>query len=109
MKTISVIKNWMSLATSDEQELLAQRCGTSRGYLYQLSGGHRQASADLGAAIERETKAMAKASRGRLPIVYRTDIVSACRACEFAQKCLGERALISEFPIVEISTLELDA
>lgn len=43
---------------------------------------------------------MARASKGRLPIVYRTDIVPACRACEFAQKCLGERAVVSEFPIV---------
>jgi len=106
MKTISIIKNWMSLATSDEQQLLAERCGTSRGYLYQLSGGHRQASADLGAAIERETKVMARASKGRLPVVYRTDIVAACRACEFAQRCLGERALISEFPIVGVQNLE---
>ena len=65
MKTISVIKNWMSLATSDEQELLAHRCGTSRGYLYQLSGGHRQASADLGAAIEREQESLYRYMEGK--------------------------------------------
>lgn len=100
MKTISVVKNWMSLATVEEQQLLAERAGTSRGYLYQLSGGHRQASAELGAAIERESKVMAKASKGRLPVIYRTDIVAACRACDFAQRCLGERAVVSEFPIV---------
>jgi hypothetical protein len=100
MKTISVVKNWMSLATVEEQQLLAERAGTSRGYLYQLSGGHRQASAELGAAIERESKVMARASKGRLPVIYRTDIVAACRACDFAQRCLGERAVVSEFPIV---------
>jgi hypothetical protein len=43
---------------------------------------------------------MAKASKGRLPVIYRTDIVAACRACDFAQRCLGERAVVSEFPIV---------
>lgn len=108
MKTISIVKQWMSLATVEEQQLLAERAGTSRGYLYQLAGGHRQASAELGAAIERETKVMARASKGRLPVVYRTDIVSACRACDFAQKCLGERAVVSEFPIVSSEQMEMN-
>lgn len=107
MKTISPMKQWMAAATVDEQQLLAQRAGTSRGYLYQIAGGHRQASAELGAAIERESRAMAKASKGRLPVIYRTDIVAACRACEFAQKCLGERAVVSDFPIVDPRQLEL--
>ena len=101
MKTLHPLKVWMAAATADEQELLAQRVGTTRANLYQYAGGHRQASAERGGAIERETRAMAKASKGRLPVVVRTDIVSACRACEYAQKCLGERAVVSEFPIVE--------
>jgi DNA-binding transcriptional regulator YdaS (Cro superfamily) len=91
----------MAAATTDEQSILAERAGTSRAYMYQLAGGHRQASAELGSGIERETRVMAKASKGRLPIVYRTDIVAACRACEFAQKCLGERAVVSDFPIIQ--------
>lgn len=95
------MRAWMAAATTKEQKELAERCGTSRQYLYQLAGGFRQASAELGAAIERETKAMHLTSKGRLPIVYRTDLVPACRACEFAQRCLGERAVISEFPIVD--------
>jgi hypothetical protein len=109
MKTISIVKQWMSLATVEEQQLLAERAGTSRGYLYQLAGGHRQASAELGAAIERESKVMSKASKGRLPVIFRTDIVAACRACDFAQKCLGERAIVSDFPIVDARQLEVDA
>lgn len=101
MKTITPMRSWMAAATTKEQQELAERCGTSRQYLYQLAGGFRQASAELGAAIERETRAMHRASKGRLPIVYRTDLVPACRACEYAQRCLGERAVISEFPIVD--------
>ena len=101
MKTLHPLKVWMSAATVDEQVLLAERTGTTRPMLYQYAGGHRQASAERGGAIERETRIMAKASKGRLPIVYRTDIVPACRACEFAQRCLGERAIVSEFPIVQ--------
>ena len=102
MKTITPMRAWMAAATVDEQKALAERVGTSQGYLYQLSGGHRRASAELGAAIERETRVMHRASKGRLPVVYRTDIVAACRSCEFAQRCLGERAVVSEFPIVEM-------
>ena len=52
----------------------------------------------LGAAIERATRAMAEVNPV-LPIVYRTDMVEACRNCEYARKCLGEPAVASEFPI----------
>lgn len=105
MTSMNSLKLWMRAATPDEQELLAERAGTSRQYLYQLSGGFRVCSADLGSALERETKAMAKASKGRLPIVYRTDLVPACRACEYALKCLGPIAVASEFPIVTEAAL----
>lgn len=103
--TMNTLKLWMRAATPDEQALLAERAGTSRQYLYQLSGEFRVCSADLGSALERETKAMARASKGRLPIVYRTDLVPACRACEYAQRCLGPRAVASEFPIVTEAAL----
>ncbi len=101
------MRNWMAAATVDEQMLLAKRVGTSRGHLYQLAGGHRNASAESAQAIERETKAMARASKGRLPVVYRTDLSAACRSCDFAQRCLGERAVVSEFPIVSEHQLDL--
>lgn len=100
MTSMTTLKLWMRAATPAEQELLAERAGTSRQYLYQLSSGFRVCSADLGSSLERETKAMAKASKGRLPIVYRTDLVPACAACEYAQKCLGSIAVASQFPIV---------
>lgn len=107
MKTITPMRNWMAAATVEEQELLAHRVGTSRGMLYQLASGHRSASAERAQAIERETRRMAKASRGRLPIVYRTDLCEACRSCDFAHRCLGEKAVVSEFPIVDARQLEL--
>ena len=49
MKTITPLRAWMAAATVAEQELLAQRVGTSRAYLYQLAGGHRSASAERNA------------------------------------------------------------
>jgi DNA-binding transcriptional regulator YdaS (Cro superfamily) len=108
MKTITPMRNWMAAATVAEQELLAERVGTSRGMLYQLAGGHRNASAERAQAIERETKLMAKASKGRLPVIYRTDLCEACRSCDFAARCLGDRVVVSEFPIVDARQLELD-
>lgn len=108
MKTITPMKAWMASATVDEQEALASRVGTTRGNLYQYAGGHRRASAERAGAIERATAEMHKASKGRLPRVYRTDLVEACLQCEYAQRCLGDRAVVSEFPIVDRAQLELE-
>jgi DNA-binding transcriptional regulator YdaS (Cro superfamily) len=100
MKTISVMKAWMSAATSAEQEMLAEKVGTSRGHLYQLAGGFRQTSAEMAGRIEEATIEMHKLSKGRLPKVFRTDTCAACRQCSYAQKALGARAVTSEFPIL---------
>ena len=107
MKTISSLGAWMRAATPEEKQALAQRAGTSKAYLFHLSVGDaakykREPKAALAAAIERETKAMSKESNGRLPIVWRTDLNSACRQCDFARRCLGDAVVTAgEFPIVE--------
>ena len=103
--TITPMKAWLNAATLAERELLAKNAGTSAQYIAHLAVNDdklykREPKPTLAAAIERETKAMAKASKGRLPIVWRTDLVTACRQCEFARKCLGEAAVRSEFPVV---------
>ena len=107
---ITALKAWMAAATPAEQELLAKRLGSSRSTLYQISGAHRGVSAERAIAIERETKAMSKASKGRLPVVWRTDLSAACRGCEFARKCLGDEVVVrSEFPIVTEQDLPVDS
>jgi hypothetical protein len=103
--TITPMKTFMDAATPAEQELLAQKIGSSRGQLYQLSGGHRQCSSERAIQIELATAEMHKASKGRLPRLYRTDLSSACRGCDFARRCLGEAITVrSEFPIVTAVT-----
>lgn len=97
---LNILKVWMRAATPSEQGLLATAIGTSREYLYQMSGGFRKASPERGAAIERETAAMHATTAGRLPEIYRTDMVDACRDCEFARRCLGSRADRAEFQVV---------
>ena len=98
---LTQLKLWMRQATPEEQEILASRAGTSRGMLYQVSGGFRSFSPEKAAEIERATKVMHRASKGRLPRLYRTDLAEACAMCEYAQKCLGAAAVRADFPIVD--------
>lgn len=100
---IQALQHWMRLASADEQHALATAIGTSRGMLYHYSSGHRSPSAERGILIERETARMHRASKGRLPRLYRTDLVAACRACEYAEKCLGS-SIIAQGEFASIRT-----
>lgn len=109
VRMISQLRAWWLLATAEERQQLADEARTSLQYLYRLTTdpgkrGHRAPSAELGARIETATRTMAKASKGRLPVVWRTDTVQACRECAFAARCLGrDRAEKGHFgiPITE--------
>lgn len=101
---MNVIKQWMRLATTAEQEELAKLAGTKRPYLYHLAGEKdktygREPQPKLAIALETASAVMHKKNKA-LPLIYRTDLVSACRGCSFAQKCLGAAAVRSDFPIV---------
>jgi hypothetical protein len=97
---MTVIKKWMQAAKPEEQFDLARRAETTRSYLYHLAGNFRDASPDLAARLEHATAAMHKESGGRLPRLYRTDLNESCRKCEFAQKCLGSKAVASDFDFI---------
>lgn len=106
----TILRQWMAAAKPEEQHLLAHRAGTTRAYLYHLAAPpgtsyHREPAPELAAAIERESLEMHRASNGRLPRIYRTDLVVACARCEFAQKCLGPAAVRADFPIVRAEDL----
>lgn len=96
----------MAAATVAEQELLASQVGTTRATLYQYATGHRTASPERAGEIERVSMDMHRASKGRLPKIYRTDLAPTCLRCEYAQRCLGGRAVVSEFPIVQEEQLQ---
>jgi len=91
-KKPNAIKAWMTAATVEEQDTLAKLAGTTRAMLYQYAGGFRKTSSDKAVRLESATKQMARGSKGRLPVIYRTDLSSACSQCEFARKCLGTKA-----------------
>lgn len=114
MSKDTILRQWMAAATPEEQQLLAQRVGTKRMYLYHLAAPpdskyHREPDPKLAAAIERETALMHAASKGRLPRVYRTDLVEACAQCEFARQCLGTAAVRADFPIVREEDLVVES
>lgn len=90
-KPTSPIKQWMLAASVPEQEEMAKLAGTSRGMLYQYVS-NRNISSERAIQIETATKEMAKRTKGRLPILYRSDLSSACSACHFARKCIGMKA-----------------
>lgn len=101
---MNAIKQWMRLSTTEEQEELARLAHTSRAYLYHLSANAdrpyaREPQPKLAIALEEATTILYARTKGRLPKVYRTDLVSSCRNCAFAQRCLGPAAVRSDFPI----------
>jgi hypothetical protein len=100
----TALKLWMREATSVEQEELAKAGDTSRGQLYQVAGGFRKFRPGKAIGIEIKAAEMHKASKGRLPMVYRTDLATVCAGCAFAQKCLGPIALRAGFEVAEDDT-----
>ena len=96
--TLHPFRAWMLAAPTADQEALAAEVGTSVGNLRHYASGARRASASQAIKIER---AIARLNAGRkLPPVYRTDLADACAGCDFAQKCLGPRAVASDFEVV---------
>lgn len=103
---LTQLKLFMRVATVEEQETLARYAKTSRGMLYLVAGGHRNFSAAKAGLIEAATAVMHKASKGRLPRLYRSDLAEACAQCQYAQKCLGGLAMRAEFPIVSPNDID---
>lgn len=96
-----MLERFRDLASQSEKQAVADACDTSFAYLWwHVAKGRREPDAMLAAKIEVATKLLSKQSGGRLPIVYRTEMNSACRACAFAARCLGDKAIASEFPLV---------
>lgn len=99
---MNMMRFWMKRATEEERELLSLAVGTSRGNLDQYAGGFRQPSATRGREIEQVSHEMSEHTAGRLPKLYRTDLVEACRSCEFARVCLGKDIVDrADFPLVD--------
>lgn len=98
------LKIWMIAATQDEKHALADLAGTSLGMLNQIAGGYRTKGAatvraGLARRLEKAAAVLNKRNRS-LPTMLRTDLSPECRECEFAQRCLGDKAIMSGFDVI---------
>lgn len=66
---------FLRAANKSERSDVAVVCNGSIGYLYQLAGGHRFASAIMAVRLERATGRVAERSGGRLKAVPRRSLV----------------------------------
>lgn len=73
---IPSLRDWLARNSKEAQEAVAERAGSSRNYLFQLSGGHRKAGPEKAKAIE-------EATQGEL---QRTELCEACGRCDLALK-----------------------
>ena len=62
-------------ANKSERSDVAEVCNGSVGYLYQVAGGHRYASAIMAVRLEEATRRVAEGTEGRLAAVPRRSLV----------------------------------
>lgn len=83
------LKQWVISATGDEIGALLKRTGISRNYLYQLTGGHREPSAELAGKLADAAEFIRKRAKAdaRLPDLTRANLCNACSMCPHARAC----------------------
>ena len=90
------LKTWMRVATTAEQQALADGAKTTRTYLYHLASDTksyaREPSPDLARRLEGAAIPI-NAKNPLLPRLLRVDLNTQCRECDFALKCLGKQII----------------
>lgn len=81
MKTIG---NWFKETTVRQQEALAKLASTTRGALLQIRYGHREASANMAARLERAALRMIGKGYAVSPLP-REEVCTACAECPYAK------------------------
>ena len=84
----SALKQWLTTATGEEIEKLADIADTSVQYLHHLAMGRRKASAELSGKIE-EAALLLRMENRTLPDLTRGDVSPVCRACPYYRQCKG--------------------
>jgi hypothetical protein len=82
-----ILQEWIFAATTAEQKVLVSRAGISRAYLYQLGSGFRHLTAEIAARLEKSSKDLSKASKGRLPRLRREELSPVCGNCPYSPGC----------------------
>lgn len=85
--SITAFKEWMQVSTMDEKETVVAAANTSLATLYQLSQGHRRASAEMAGRIAKGIELVGRKKRkSPLPVVLRGDLCETCAACSYYRK-----------------------
>lgn len=67
------LRDWLAITPADRREAVAEKAGTTVGYLWQLAGGHRKAASELAERLQ-------DASAGEITIAgLRPDLVPLAR------------------------------
>ena len=69
------LNEFLREASKRERAQVAEACGTSVPYLYQLAGGHRRASPQMAILLEAATREVGRGTGGRLQAVPRESLV----------------------------------
>ncbi len=69
------MRDYLRRASKAERDDVAVVCNGSVGYLYQVAGGHRYASAYMAMRLEEATGRVAEGTEGRLEAVPRRSLV----------------------------------
>jgi hypothetical protein len=83
---METFKQWLQRLTLAEKDKLVAAAGTSRGYLYLLSNGHRRASAEAAGKLEAASDLLDSVREGNVPQLYRGQVCDACRHCPYHPK-----------------------
>lgn len=81
-------QTWFQNSTVLERKTLMEKAKISPSSFYKLIKGERQPSAEVAGRLELALDEIEKGSKGRLPVVTRADLCTACANCPYAQKCL---------------------
>ncbi len=98
------MKLWIQVADTGELAKLALLSGTTVGTIQQIAGSYRTdgeptVRSGLAGRIANASD-MLRRSNKKLPRIVRTDLSPECRECEYAQRCLKQAAVASDFGIV---------
>lgn len=69
------LKRFMRGSDKRQRAQVAEACGTTVPYLYQIAGRHRRASPSLAVRIEAATREVGKGTDGELQAVPRASLV----------------------------------
>ncbi len=84
------LKNWIQNTSAEHQEKVAKIAGTTRNYLFQVAGGHRNLSVEMAANLERATQKLFTTG-AMVKVLTRLELSTICAKCPLANQCPNQK------------------